>query len=249
MRCSLNEVERICQKAAEGAHAPAGLDTDASKSAAWLVARGLPALAGLTRDLTRFPDLAAACRFEHGSFGDGTLEARDKAGAVIAPLLIDLLVARAALDREPGAFRVSGLTAPLFLLPPAVRYAAEGWHVRLSLTAGAARAALRVAAGGEAVILGSDTDVAGLLENDRRWTLEAACARAPDHPDNGCEPGLGVLRDAKGLAAAAAESLAEGVSPDRAAWDRLQALATKVLVPASDRSRLTGAGALASDNE
>ncbi|HEX9770966.1 MAG TPA: hypothetical protein VGA50_17470, partial [Kiloniellales bacterium] len=76
-----------------------------------------------------------------------------------------------------------------------------------------------------------------------------ACARAPDHPDNGCEPGLGVLRDAKGLAAAAAESLAEGVSPDRAAWDRLQALATKVLVPASDRSRLTGAGALASDNE
>ncbi|HEX9770174.1 MAG TPA: DUF3726 domain-containing protein, partial [Kiloniellales bacterium] len=220
MRCSLNEVERICQKAAEGAHAPAGLDTDASKSAAWLVARGLPALAGLALDLTRFPDLAAACRFEHGRFGDGTLEARDKAGAVIAPLLIDLLVARAALDREPGAFRVSGLTAPLFLLPPAVRYAAEGWHVRLSLTAGAARAALRVAAGGEAVILGSDTDVAGLLENDRRWTLEAACARAPDHPDNGCEPGLGVLRDAKGLAAAAAESLAEGVSPDRAAWDR-----------------------------
>ncbi len=248
MTCSLNEVERICQKAAEGAHAPAGLDTEAAHAATWLVARGLPALADLAHDLTRFPDLAAACRFERGSFGDGTLDAVDKAGAVVAPLLIDLLVARAAADGGPGTLRVDRLSAPLFLLPPAVRYAEDGWHVRLSLAAGPARAALR-AAGGAAVISGGTTDIAGLFETGRRWTLEALCARAPELLEAGAEPRLTVLRDAERLAAAAAQSLADGVSPDPEAWDRLSVLATKVLVPASEQSRLMGAGARASDNE
>jgi Protein of unknown function (DUF3726) len=249
--CSLNEVARICQKAAEGTRAPAGLDTDAANGAAWLVARDLPALADLARDLARFADLAAACRFEPESLHDRevALEAADKAGAVIAPMLIDLLVARAAQDGETAALRVGGLTAPLFLLPPAARYAADGWHIRLSLTAGAARAAFRIAAGSEPEILGSTADMAGLFETGRRWKLEAACDRAPDRPDRGEEVEFTVLRDAERLAAAAAESLAEGVSPDPEAWDRLKVLATKVLVPASEQSRLMGAGARASDNE
>ncbi len=248
MTCSLNEVERICQKAAEGAHAPAGLDTEAANGAAWLVARGLPALADLAHDLTRFPDLAAACRFERGSLGDGTLDAVDKAGAVVAPLLIDLLVARAAADGGPGALRVEGLSAPLFLLPPAVRYAEDGWHVRLSLAAGPVRAEVR-ATGGAAALLGSAAAIAGLFETGRRWTLEAVCARAPERLGSVEEAGLTVLRDAERLAAAAVRSLAEGVSPDPGAWDRLSVLATKVLVPASEQSRLMGAGARASDNE
>lgn len=248
MKRSLNEVERICQKAAEGAGAPAGLDTEAANGAAWLVARGLPALAELAEDLTRFPNLAAACRFERGGLGAGTLDAVDKAGAVVAPLLVDLLVARAAADGGPGALRVDGLSAPLFLLPPAARYGEDGWQVRLSLAAGSARAELR-AAGEGTVVLGSAADIAELFETGRRWTLEAACARAPERLESGEEPRLTVLRDAERLAAAAARSLAEGVSPDPAAWDRLSVLATKVLVPASEQSRLMGAGARASDNE
>lgn len=247
MKRSLNEVDRICQKAAEAAHAPAGLDTDAARGAAWLVARGLPALGDLTHDLTRFPDLAAACRFHRKDLRDGVVEADGKAGAAIAPLLIDLLVARATADGGPGKLRVSGLTAPLFLLPPAVHYAEAGWHVRLSLAADPARAELR-AAGGDALVLGSAADIADLFETGRRWTLEAVCARAPDYPDDGDEPRLSVLCNAKELAAAAAASLADGVSPDPEAWARLQLLAAKVLVPASEQSRRRGAGAMASDN-
>ena len=155
---SLNEVERICQKAAEGAGAPAGLDTDAAHGAAWLLARDLPSLSDLAEDLTRFADLAAACRFERGGFGDRdqVVDAGDKAGAVIAPMLVDMLVARAALDGEPGRLQISGLSAPLFLLPPAVGYGAEGWGFQLSLAAGTERRfTLRVAAGGQAEILGT----------------------------------------------------------------------------------------------
>jgi hypothetical protein len=248
MRRSLNEVERLCQKAAEGAGAPAGLDTDAARAAAWLVARNLPALADLAYDLTRFADLAAACRFERESIGAATLAAGDKAVAVVAPSLIDLLVARTARNNVPAAIVVSGLAAPLFLLPPAARYGAEGWCLRLSMASDAGRAVLRVVAGGGTEILGpTDCDVATLFGTGRFWTLEAVCGRERLEPGN--EPGLGVLHDAGQLAAAATESLTAGIDPDPRAWDRLQALAQKVLVPASEQSRLMGAGAGASDNE
>jgi len=247
MRRSLNEIERLCQKAAEGAGAPAGLDSEAARGAAWLLARDLPALAELAHDLTRFADLAPACRFERESARKKTLQAVDKAGAVVAPLLIDLLVARAVFEEQPGALAASGLTAPLFLLPPAMRYAGEGWYLQLLLASDAGRAALHVAGGGRAEIFGTASDLADLFDSGQSWTLEAVCA--PNRLDPGDEPGLRVLRDAEQLAAAAAESLAAGVRPDREAWDRLQALAQKVLVPASKQSRLTGAGGLASDNE
>jgi hypothetical protein len=60
---------------------------------------------------------------------------------------------------------------------------------------------------------------------------------------------LPVVAKAERLAAAAARSLADGVSPDPESWARLQVLAAKVLVPATEQSHLLGAGALASDNE
>jgi hypothetical protein len=253
MKRSSNEVQRICQKAAEGAGAPAGLDVDAAHGAAWLLAHDLPALADLERDLARFPDLAAACRFERGSFsgGDQVMEAADKAGAIIAPMLIDLLVARAARNGEPGRLRAAGLSSPLFLLPPAVGYTDEGWGFRLALSAGEERRiAFRVAAGGAVDILGTGGgDIAAVFEAPGAWALEAVCARAPDHLDNRSRTEFNLVLDAERLAAAAARSLADGVSPDPESWARLQALATKVLVPATEQSHRMGAGALASDNE
>ncbi len=258
MKRSLNEVERICQKAAEGAGAPAGLDTDAAHGAAWLLAHDLPALSELAEDLTRFADQATACRFERGGFGDRdqVVDAGDKAGAVIAPMLVDLLAGRTALDGEPGRLRVEGLTAPLFLLPPAVGYGAQGyddrgWGFSLSLAAGTERRfTLRVDAGGQAEILGTGrADIAALFEARETWVLNAVCARAPDHLDNPNRPEFSLVLDAERLAAAAARRLADGVSPDPESWARLQALAAKVLVPATEQSHLMGAGALASDNE
>ncbi len=253
MKRSLNEVQRICQKAAEGAGAPAGLDSDAAHGATWLLVRDLPALADLAQDLTRFPGLAAACRFERGRFGgrDRVVDAADKAGAVIAPLLVDLLVARAGLDGEPGRLRVSSFTAPLFLLPPAVRYAAEGWRFRLDLVDGAdQRIVINFLAEEGVDILGPDSDMTGVLFREQRaWSLDAVCARSPALLNGRSQTEGTVVLDAERLAAAAARSLAEGVSPDPQAWDRLQILAAKVLVPATAQSHRRGAGALASDNE
>lgn len=249
MTHSLNEIERICQKATEGAGAPAGLDRDAAKGAAWLLAHELPALADLADDLSRFADLAAACRFAREDFRDQdhAIDASQKAGAVVAPLLIDLLVARATRDGGPGRLRVEGLTAPLFLLPPAAGHAEAGLNFRLDLSAGEQRRTVRIGAAGGVDIKGTDGDRADLFGARTVWSLDAVCAADPmDHLE---ENELARPFDGARLDAAYRRSLAAGVSPDPEAWARLQALATKVLVPATEQSHLMGAGSLASDNE
>jgi len=257
MRRTLNEVQRICQKAAEGAGAPAGLDMDAAKGAAWLLAHDLPALAALADDLSRFADLAAACRFERSELqADAVVDAAGKSGAVMAPLLIDLLVARAARGGEPGRLRISGLTAPQFLLPPAVGHAGQGcqdqgWTFRLHLEGGMGQScAFHVVEAGQVEIHsnGSD-DIGALFEASSAWSLDAVCARSPDLLDDPSRTDLTLVKAADRLEAAYGRSLAEGVSLDPQAWARLQALAAKVLVPATEQSHLMGAGALASDNE
>jgi hypothetical protein len=205
-------------------------------------------LADLAADLTRFDDLAESCRFAREDLGDQdqAIDASGKTGAVIAPMLIDLLIARAARDGGPGRLRVDGLTAPLFLLPPAVGYAEEGWELHLSLSARDERQiVVRIAAGGVAEILGSGSDPAALFETGHEWSLDAVCARELAEG----ETDLSVLLDRDRLAGAAARSLAEGVSPDPEPWERLKVLAAKVLVPATEQSHRMGAGALASDNE
>lgn len=252
MRRSLNEVQRICQKAAEGAGAPAGLDVDAAHGAVWLLARGLPALADLAENLTRCPDLTAACRFEPSAIADPdqALDATDKSGALIAPMLVDLLVARATRDGEPGRLRVANLTAPLFLLPPAAGYADRGWGFRLYLDSGTGQSfVFHIADGGRAEVLSSGGDIATLFENRNAWSLDAVCARTTDLLDDPSRIEFNVILDSGRLAAAAVRSLAEGVSPDTETWARLQAHAAKVLVPATEQSHLMGAGSLSSDNE
>jgi hypothetical protein len=214
MKRSLNEVQRICQKATEGAGAPAGLDTDAARGAAWLLAHDLPALANLAADLTRFDDLSESCRFarEHLGDQDQAIDASEKTGAVIAPMLIDLLIARAARDGGPGR-----------------------------------RSVVRIAAGGVAEILGSGDAAAALFETGHEWSLDAVCAH--EFPEGQGRTDLTVLLDRDQLADAAARSLAGGVTPDPETWERLRVLAARVLVPATQRSHLMGAGALGSDNE
>lgn len=252
MKRSLNEVERICQKAAEGGGAPAGLDVEAAAGAAWLLARGFDVLHGLADQLGGFPDLAQACRFAHakGAAGDAALDATDKAGALVAPLLVDLLLARAAAGKREryGALTVRRLTAPLFLLPPAAAHAGDGWHFRLALEGPESRFLFRVSPGESASLLGTES-WAGALTGATAWTLAGLCARSEEALGAEEQRGLEVLAGPQDLAAARARSLAEGVPVAEGSWARLQALAHKVLVPASEASRLKGAGARASDNE
>jgi hypothetical protein len=246
MRRTVNEVYRLCQKSTEGAGAPAGLDVETARSATWLSARGLPALDDLADELGLLADKRVCC-FEHLP-SDDRMDASQKAGTLIAPLLVERLVG--ALDGGSSSLEVGGLSSPLYLLPVAAAYARDGLCFDLVLHA----------SGGERfrIVVSDESDLrveaptrAGLdvLSGGARVDVVARCTRDGDavgqhHPREGAR----VLLDAEDVMRAQRESLTRGIEVEDGTWHRLAAYAATVLVPATDASR-RGAGALGSDNE
>ena len=243
MQVSLNEIQRLCQKAAEGAGVPAGLDTEVAQATSWLLAHGFSVLNDLATTLENLS--GQSYRFSAAELHSDTLNASTKAGPLIIPGLVDLLIAR-----SPAKLTVHNLDSPCYLLPAALRYATQGWCLsfELSLPAGqrfvvntnsAGPVILGLEKNGPAVLLSSNT----LLRTERVNAVGVAS-------DYGIadRAGFSVSLDQSTLAIANARSHANGVQMDSCSWQRLHALALKVLVPSSASSR-QGAGALRSDTE
>ena len=117
MRCSLNELYRTCQKAAEGVGVPAGVDIDVAESTVWLVVRELPVLDRFIVELQQISggDFSSAWMLEE------QLDATGRSGAMWARAVVDLLIAGSdGVDNAQLA--VKGLSNPLYLLPAARRY-------------------------------------------------------------------------------------------------------------------------------
>ncbi len=246
MRRTLFEVWRLCQKAAEGAGAPAGLDIAAADGALWLLARGLDVLDGYTRAVEALDVGAGACTFD-GAPDGAVLDATGHPGALVAPALVDLVIARGG-----GPLTITGMSAPLFLLPPAARYAEDGWHLRFALHGpGGARFALVASAGAGPAIhgLADGATIAAALAGPAEFAVEADATPPGGAPAKRDEGTIPCLVDASALAAAAAVSVAEGIVIEATPWARLQAFADRTLVPATDESRRRGAGAEVDDNE
>ena len=237
MRVTLNEIYRLCQKAAEGAGAPAGLDSETAQATAWLLAHGFPVLQSLAATLENLDE--QACRFDGAALNSSVLDASNKAGPLIAPGLVDLLMARAS-----QGLLIRNLESPLYLLPNALRYAPEG---RLSIElrlADEARFVLEASPVGTTIYGSAEST---MLTSSARFTAVCSAVNQPA-ADLTDLTGLAVCVDQATLDRAEAHSLANGLRVDPDVWRRLQTLAQKVLVPASESSR-RGAGAVASDND
>ena len=245
MRRTLNEVYRQCQKAAEGAGAPAGLDTEVAQATAWLLARGLPAFDALIAALHHAHDPQACC-FNEVSPGD-PLDAAHKAGALLAPGLVDLLVANAG--QTVGQLAVIHLRGAVYLLPAAVQHASAGWcfHFALLGTDSVAFHFRVDPVAGTSIVVNGINDLAP-LEGTTQFDVQAHCARAADALPNPDESTTVTLVDATSLAESEARSLASGVEVASDRWEQLSTFAAKVLVPATAESRLRGAGSMSSDN-
>lgn len=248
MRRTLNELYRICQKACEGAGAPDGLDIEAAHGAVWLTARGFPVLDPLLGDLSRSMAQADPYSFEESEIAAGPLDATYKAGALIAPALVGLLVARAQDGGSKEPLQVTCVSAPLYLLPAAADYVPRGWCFRLTLnTVHGMQFVLRARSEGIDVLGMPGTKLTTLLDNEY-FDLHAACTQSGgDIPKD--ESPLEVLVSADTLSRRAGLALADGLYVDSDLWTRLSALAARVLVPATEASRQRGAGSDSSDSE
>jgi hypothetical protein len=250
MKRALNEIYSMCQKAAEGAGAPAGLDNDAAHATLWLLAHGLAALTGLIETLERLPQQADSCRFDNWlPAAQDTLEAADKAGALIAPGLIDLLVAGSG--HQASRLKLLNLSMPLYLLPRAAQYARDGlcFHFTL-LDQRADRLIIEVLPEGEVSVWsrhGGGTET--MLGLDDSFEVNAICAQYVAALPALETAGMTIIVDKKTLAAAHSHALAGGIDIEPELWQRLKRLAAQVLVPASEQSRLCGAGARISDQD
>jgi hypothetical protein len=245
VRRTLNEIWRVCQKAAEGAGVPAGLDIDAADGAVWLLARGFDVVDGLSGALESLDGGDGAWAIKDDP-GGGALDATGQPGAILAPALVDLLVAR-----NGAPLAVTGLTAPLFLLPAAARHAEGGRRLRFAITGrDGARFMLQASPEAGPAIFGPAgvEAIAATLAGPAEYSVEAVSgpsAAAQQETDEG----VTTLADAVFLAAAETRSIDEGIIIDRDPWSSLQTFFDRMLVPATAESRRRGAGAQASDNE
>jgi hypothetical protein len=245
MRRTLNEVYRICQKAAEGAGVPTGLDIDGAHNTVWLAAHGFAALDTLAGELQRAGGEDAYC-FDAADIMRETLDVSDKAGALLAPALVDLLIAR--VEGETGQLAATGLSAPLYLLAAAVPHTRAGWCFSFEIrNPHDQRFVLNADPGGASILGPLGTDVA-TLDGDSGFDVTGRCGRVPDHLAVETTE-LGVLVGRDTLARSETLNRGSGTDVEPRTWDQLQHFAARVLVPATAESRLRGAGSETNDNE
>lgn len=215
MRLSLNEVEICLRRAALGCGVPQGYAEDLGACAAWLCAQGF---AGVPTALAELEAWAA------GESGVGRLTvapaprlagdgAKPLAAWHLGPSAADLL--RAGL----GPLGLDPVAHPLLVLGALGNYsAAKGPGLLLRWETGAA-----LCRNGAPYLVAGDW---AALEAPLP-AMQAACAGPRE----------------RGVRRAAAAVLDAGVPVDPGVWARVQTLVHRSLVPASQASRATGAGA------
>ena len=237
MRVSLNEIEKVCEKAACGVGVPAGADSDIGMATAWPEARSLPGVAVAARDLAEFDNTGLTWRNSDAErYGDAQ-------GSSLLPHaggLIDLAAADALGERGTlKTVTVANARSPLFLLPAAIQRLEDGCTFRLTWDP---PEVVAMVGGDSGVTIHGDALLSNAATTLR---IEAVVSDV----DSKGPPSPPLLCDHEALQSRLAASLREGVAVDQASWDRLQEMAARTLVPASAESRRRGAGAEIDDNE
>ncbi|MEQ8602581.1 MAG: DUF3726 domain-containing protein [Marivibrio sp.] len=220
-RASLNEVEALARKAARGAGMSWGLAEETGKAVRWLALYGLPSLAPLV-DLLAAQDGAdyADLRPIETLEGDGRAVWRASGGALCPIAAGAALADLAAPIAEGRETLLVQLREPVLLLPFVAR-AARYEGEAFAVEAAGVHAAL--GPGGPAPFDAALAAARGPVD----VTVHAEAEAPAPQP----EPGVG------------------GVAAPGDLWRRADAFAHRTYVPASEASRLSGAGAGTSDND
>ncbi len=241
MQVSQFEIYRLVQRALEGLGAGCGVDRDAARAVAWLEARGLPGLARLDADLAGLDRGIRPPALESGAGSDIMIDAGGGSAIAFAGAAMDLVIAQAAAGAGMARLRLRRCRSPLFLIPAAVE-CRLGFPLALSWQGPLGAVVARVDGGGRLTLfLEPDQGlVLALLDPAvRDIDLQAAPAVKLAAPP---PSGLDTVLDSRGLARRLAHSLDHGIEVDPALWRRIDEVAARVQVPASEESRLRGAG-------
>ncbi len=223
---SLGEINSLVKSAALGAGLPHGAAEDAGKSAVWLVGAGLDRGAAIADALD-----GAAGRCRRDRLCDdcaGATDGNSRSALCLAPLAFDGLYAAAAGE----AIALGRINVPLLVVALAAWRSEQvdfGVKVAWSGSAGAVEAHCR---GGAVSIAAPDREaLTDARDLDIGLVRDAPALREP------------VLIGAAELAANRTVAIEQGVYLEQDAARRILVHAGESYVPASETSRLSGAGA------
>lgn len=238
MKTSYDEIRRMAFRALDAAQAAAGIDEDSAYAVAWLEAAGLPGLAMLADAIDdSTPDSRALGLTSTDSGAEIIrIDANERSCAFYAATIIDLLIARAASGEAGGStVELANTRHPLFLLPTAVRFCPPDGRIGLNWRQGGTDVEFSVT---KARVLRSD---------DGEWsdsavigTVSLTCTRSGN---------AGKTAPACVLGDRLSTALRDGLDVDDKAYSRIAAHAAKILVPETQASRVSGAGAGLTDND
>jgi hypothetical protein len=235
MQVSQFEIHRLVQRALEALGGGYGVDRDGARAVAWLEAHGLPGLAALAADLPGLERGIQSPRLETGSSGNLAIDAGGTSAIAFAGAAIDLLCTYPAA--EGSGLHIRACRSALFLIPAAVENAA-GAAVRLHWRHATVEIGSR---GGFRLFLAAGKDLVGSLLEAGPCDVEV---RKMSERLSWPAPLPGSVEDvnADELARRFARSLNRGITVDPLIWRRIDAVAARVQVPASEESRRKGAG-------
>ena len=241
MRQSLSELYSTVRKAAVGRGVPHGIAEDLADAVCWLNSLSFDGVTCAVDCLAHWPSDTSAVRLLRDENGLilGTENADTAASALFAgPALGDLL--------QTGAVPNSGFSisvdVPLLALAAVAQTCA-----RLKR-----RAWLMIHLQGQAVIADCNEETCQLITLTPQLTITAPPATEvtlwPSHPDQSSGD-IGALINQEEFSRRRNRALTKGLEVCDGSLEQLEAWAALTLVPESDRSRETGAGAGLLDND
>ena len=241
MRQSLSELYSTVRKAAVGRGAPHGIAEDLADAVCWLNSLGFDGVSCAVDCLTHWPSDTSAVRLlrdETGLILENVKPGTAASALLAGPALGDLLQTGAVPD---SGFSVS-VDVPLLALAAVAQTCA-----RLKR-----RAWLMIHLQGQAVIADCNEETCQLITVTPQLTITAPPATEvtlwPSHPDQSSGD-IGALINQEEFSRRRNRALTKGLEVCDGSLEQLEAWAALTLVPESDRSRETGAGAGLLDND
>ncbi len=237
MQASYDEIRRMSFRALDAGGAAAGIDEDSAHAIAWLEAAGLPGLATLADALDRSDPTSRAAGIEHVSATSSSMEldANRNSAVFYAASVIDLLVASALTSSDGrAALALHAARHPVMLAASGARFCPQG--AEISITWNGVQLTIE---NGDTFLAENGAEAAEWLDPSA-FDVDLSCTLHPDPAQ--VPPGSNLTDHLE-------RSFHNGIDVDDAAHARIATYAAKILVPESDASRLSGAGAGLTDND
>lgn len=252
MKTSYDEIRRMCFQALDAAGAAAGIDEDSAHAAAWLEAVGMPGLKTLADALdgSDTPARSGGLVPSSAAAHEMTVPADGRSCAFFAPSLVDLMIGIASRSgARPVSLRLENAAHPLYLIATAVRFCPADARLLLTWETDDGRTEVETTRN-LVTRLSPDIDAHHWQTARPAGTVEMVYRPADDGGRAGrSDNGSSFLLHKSAVGDRLATALRDGLDVDDEAHARVAAYAARILVPETETSRISGAGAGLTDND